>query len=113
MVAFLRGIRTSGPQYIGDVRDVIRWVTAAVVAAGGTGYAVGNTIALANGVILTVATLSGSAVATVTIANPGQVAWDATLPTNPRPQVSTSGSGSGATFNLTWSPAPRGPLGPR
>lgn len=80
-----------------------RHVTAATVAAGGTGYAVGNTINLANGVVLTVATVTSGAVATTTITNSGSFPGaPATLPTNPQAQVSTSGSGTGATFNLTW-----------
>jgi hypothetical protein len=74
-------------------------VNSAVVAAGGTGYAVGNTITLPNGVVLTVATLAVTAVATVTITNPGSVT---TPPVNPVAQSSSSGAGTGATFNLTW-----------
>lgn len=78
-------------------------VTAAVVAAGGSGYAIGNTITLANGVILTVATLSTTAVATVTVSNGGSVAT-ASKPANPVAQVSSNGGGTGATFTLTWNP---------
>lgn len=78
-----------------------RHVSAAVVAAGGSGYAVGNTITLTNGVILTVATLTVSAVATVTITNAGLVAGGSE-PVNPVAQVSTNGAGTGATFTLTW-----------
>jgi hypothetical protein len=79
--------------------------TVATVSAGGTGYAVGNTIILTGGtfstpVTLTVATLSGSAVATVTITNAGVYS---SVPSNPVAQGSTSGGGSGATFNVTWS----------
>jgi hypothetical protein len=77
-------------------------VSVAVVAAGGTAYAVGNTISLGNGVVVTVATLTSTAVATVTVTNPGSIPSTATPPTNPVAQVSTSGSGTGATFNLTW-----------
>lgn len=74
-------------------------VLTAPVNAGGTNYVVGDTIALTNGVVLTVATLSGSAVATVTITVPGSAQ---TLPANPVAQVTTSGTGTGADFNLTW-----------
>ena len=77
-------------------------VSTAIVASGGTGYAVGNTITLGNGVILTVATLTSTAVATVTITNPGSIDIAATPPTNPVAQLSTSGTGTGATFTLTW-----------
>ncbi len=72
--------------------------TAAVVASGGTGYAVNDTITLSNGVVLKVATLSSTAVATVTI----QTAAATSQPTNPVAQASTSGSGTGATFTLTY-----------
>jgi hypothetical protein len=77
-------------------------VSAAAVAAGGSGYAVGNTITLANGVVLTVATLSVSAVATVTVTSGGNIPAGQSPPANPQAQVSTNGAGTGATFNLTW-----------
>lgn len=97
-------------------------VTGATVVAGGSGYAVGDIITLVQPtnsnntslgnvgapVLLQVATVSGSAVATVNVLT--QVAGEATplggsyfIPqTNPQAQGSTSGSGSGATFNLTY-----------
>ena len=77
-------------------------VTAAVVA-GGTGYAVGNTLTVLGGLgqldtELTVSTIGGGGVITgVTISNAGQYTE---IPTNP---VSvTGGAGSAATFNLTF-----------
>jgi hypothetical protein len=76
-------------------------VSAAVKVAGGSGYAVNDTITLANGVVLTVATIATGAVATVTISNAGSVNTSS-IPANPAAQVSTSGAGTGATFNLTW-----------
>lgn len=73
------------------------------VAAGGTGYTVGNTLTVVGGLgqidtELTVSTVSGAgAVTGVTISNAGQYA---TAPSNP---VSvTGGTGSAATFNLTF-----------
>lgn len=96
-------------------------VTAAAVVAGGSNYVVGDTITLQGGsingsapigagVIVRVATLSGSAVATATVVN--QIAGSATSlggsyfakQTTAQPQASTSGSGSGATFTLTFGP---------
>lgn len=75
----------------------------AVVSAGGSGYAVGDDITLTGGVgvpaVLTVATLAGSAVATVTIKQSGSYS---TTPSNPVAQSSTNGSGAGATFTLTY-----------
>lgn len=71
--------------------------------SGGSGYAIGDTITLTGGtftqaVVLTVATLSGSAVATFTTSNAGTYT---VLPSNPVAQGSTSGSGTGANFNIT------------
>jgi phage tail sheath gpL-like len=79
-------------------------VSTAVVASGGSGYAVGNTIDLGNGVTLTVATITAGAVATVTITDGGSISSEATPPANPVMQVSTNGAGIGATFTLTWVP---------
>src|SRR5215813_4341117 len=93
-------------------------VISATVAAGGTGYAVGDIITLASGpttsppigapVQLTVLTLSGSAVSTVSVVN--QISGSATpqggsyfaKQTNPVAQGSTTGVGTGGTFNLTY-----------
>jgi hypothetical protein len=76
---------------------------AAAVVAGGTGYAVGNTLTVVGGLgqidtELTVSTIGGGGVITgVTISNAGQYSE---TPTNP---VSvTGGAGSAATFNLTF-----------
>lgn len=93
-------------------------VTAAVVAAGGANYAVGDLITLASGpttsppigapAVLQVATLAGSAVVTVNVIN--QIGGSASPlggsyfspRTNPVAQGSTTGSGTGATFTLTF-----------
>jgi phage tail sheath protein FI len=79
-------------------------VTAADVVSGigGTGYVVGDTITLANGVVVTVATVSSGAVATLTVAEGGAVDYPDELPDNPVVQESTSGAGTGAQLNLTW-----------
>lgn len=101
-VAALQGANTFNCVRVTDGTDTaastaLQGCTAAVVSAGGTGYAVGDTITLTNGTVLTVATISGSAVATVTVTTPGLY----TATTNPVAQASTSGSGTGATFTLT------------
>lgn len=93
-------------------------VTAAAVSAGGTGYAVGDIITLAETVagdepigapvMLRVATVALGVVLTATVVN--QIAGSATpqggsyfaQQTNPVAQSDTTGSGSGATFNLTY-----------
>ena len=72
------------------------------VAAGGTGYTVGDTLTVVGGLgqidtELTVSTISSGVITGVTISNAGQYA---TAPSNP---VSvTGGTGSAATFNLTF-----------
>lgn len=78
--------------------------TSAVVSAAGSGYAVGDTITETGGTailqpVFTVATLSGSGVATVTVAHPGAYT---TKPTNPVAQGSTSGIGTGCTLTITY-----------
>lgn len=70
------------------------------VSAGGVNYVAGDTITLSNGVVLQVATLAGSAVATATVVTVGTVST--TMPANPVAQVSSSGAGTGATFTVTW-----------
>lgn len=94
-------------------------VTSAVISAAGTGYAIGDEITLAETVAgdapigapakLLVATLGvGSAIATVTVVNqvlgasPTQGGSYFARQTNPVAQSSTTGSGSGATFTLTY-----------
>jgi len=72
------------------------------IQSGGSGYAIGDTITFTGGtfstpVTLTVATLSGSAIATFTSNNGGTYT---VLPTNPI-STTTSGAGTGATFNVT------------
>lgn len=75
-------------------------VNAVAIAAGGTGHVVGNKISLANGVVLTVATVAAGVITAVTLTDGGSLVG--TPPTNPRPQVSSTGPGIGSTFNLTW-----------
>lgn len=75
-------------------------VISATVGAGGTGYVTSDTVTLANGVILTV-TASAGVVTAATVTNPGSLA-SGNVPTNPVPVVSTSGSGTNATFTLVW-----------
>lgn len=75
------------------------------VTAPGSGYVKGDTITLNDGCathgVLTVTTLSGSGVANNT-QTVGAVCAQA--PSNPVAQLSTSGSGTGATFTLTYAP---------
>src|SRR5215831_16219908 len=86
---------------VGTMLVSTKKVSTAVVAAGGTGYVVGNTITLTNGVVLTVATITAGAVATATVTTAGSVPSGA-IPATPVAQVSSNGPGTGASFNLTW-----------
>jgi len=79
---------------------VLGAATISSIAAGGASYAINDTITLANGVILTVTNVAIGAVTAASITNVGSVT---TIPANPNAQVSSSGAGTGATFNLTWS----------
>jgi hypothetical protein len=100
-------VTVSAPTTSGGVQataSVTMFVASATVSGGGTGYTVGDVLSVTGGTLasgtpatLTVATLSGSAVATVTITN---AASYTALPSNP---VSvTGGTGSGATFTIGW-----------
>jgi len=80
----------------------LQLLATSTIAAAGSGYAIGDTITLVGGTssvtaTLTVATLSGSGVATFTVSNAGIYT---VLPTNP---ISTTSSGSGTGFQLTGS----------
>jgi len=77
----------------------------ATLGAGGATYAANDTITLSNGVVIKVLTVTGGVVTTFSVQNGGSITSGNT-PTNPVAQVSTSGSGTGATFNLTWGLGP-------
>lgn len=77
-------------------------VLSATVASSGNGYAVGDLLPLlsASGAVLQVATLSGSAIATVTVLTPGS------LTSGSAPATAYSSNAGGGSmqpqFNLTW-----------
>lgn len=83
--------------------------TAAFVIAGGSGYAVGDTVTFTNAssgvstvsTVLRVTSVSSGAVAAVSVVTAGNYT---TLPTNPVTPTATSGSGVNATFTMTWTP---------
>lgn len=80
--------------------DPVMTALTAAVAAGGAGYAVGDTITVATNTVLLVGGVAAGAITSIAVQAGGLDTG--TLPSNPVPQVSTSGSGTGATFNLTW-----------
>ncbi len=78
-------------------------VTAATVATGGIGYGVGEKLILPNQVVLLVATVDvGGAVLTTTISNAGFLVGTEEPADTPQDVAASSGSGTGATFELTW-----------
>lgn len=89
----------SSNQYLG-VSLFSLTATVALVHSGAAGanYAVNDTITLTNGIILTVATESGGAVETVNVTQPYATFQTAT----DVGQSSTSGSGTGAAFDITF-----------
>lgn len=78
-------------------------VDTVAVNAGGSGYVVGDVLTLVGGTgsvgTIKVATLTGSAVATVTVLSPGEYV---TLPGTPAAVTVTGGHGTSATFNTTF-----------
>lgn len=88
----------------GAVPAVIQPTLAAVsgtVVAGGTGFAVNDTVTLGNGVVIKVLTVNSGAIATFSITNPGKIVSGA-VPSTVGYQTATSGAGTGAKINLTW-----------
>jgi phage tail sheath protein FI len=77
--------------------------SAAVSGGGGIGYGIGEQLVLDNQVLLTVATVgAGGEVLTTTVSNPGFVIGTEEPPTTAQEVLQTSGSGTGALFDLTW-----------
>jgi hypothetical protein len=98
-------VAVSAPTTAGGVQAVVTQASMAVGAVainnGGTGYTVGNTLTVTGGTggncTITVSTVSSGVITGITFAT---TAPYTVLPTNP---VSvTGGSGSSATFNLTY-----------
>ena len=84
--------------------NLASYPSALTIASGGSSYNVNDTITLAGGnvyipMILTVTSVSGGAVTGFSTQQLG--AWNEPLPSNPLTQGSTSGIGSGATFNAS------------
>jgi hypothetical protein len=96
----------SAPTTVGGVQATaapsVMIANAATIAAGGTGYTVGNVVTLSGGTPIVAATftvtaVSGGVVTAVTSTNFGTYS---VLPSNP--VSTTGGTGSGLTLNVTW-----------
>ena len=75
--------------------------TVSLVTAG-TGYVTGDTVYLPDGVAINIdSTIVSGGIGTFHIINTGAL-YSGSVPANPVVQVGSSGVGSGATFNLTW-----------
>lgn len=96
-------VAVNAPQQSNGTQAVVQAtlkVLTATVGAAGTGYVTGDTITLANGVVLTVTATAG-AITALAVTNAGSLGGGA-VPTNPQAVIATSGVGTGATANTTW-----------
>lgn len=100
---------TGAASTIAGSASAVLGLTLAVVAAGGAGYVVGDSVLFTNSVALVVATIGGggSVLTWQPITYPGSSAGSVTgvgtgTPANPLIQVSTSGAGAGVTVTATW-----------
>jgi phage tail sheath protein FI len=78
-------------------------VASAAIAIGGIGYQVGEQLMMPNDVILVVATIgAGGAVLTTTVSSKGFLIGTETPSDIPEAPLQTTGNGTGASFDLTW-----------
>lgn len=97
-------VSTTGPGTGAAFAPHMGGITPTLVS-GGSGYVVGNLITLAGGtrstpVVITVDSVDGGgAILTSHMSTAGNYT---ALPTNPVAQATTSGIGTGATFNMNW-----------
>lgn len=68
-------------------------------AGGGSGYAVGDVVTLSSGTKVSVTIVSGGAITQFLVNTP---ATASAIPVQPETQTSTTGSGTGATFNIAY-----------
>jgi hypothetical protein len=100
-------VAVSAPQLAGGVQAIVQATLKALSAnitgggaAGGTGYITGDTITLANGVVLTVTATAG-VITGLTVTNAGSLGGGA-APVAGNLPIQTSGVGTGAIINLVW-----------
>ena len=111
----------TSPTYVGRMFCLRPWemkLFSAELVAGGTNYAVNDTISLAGTVpaggaapLITVDAVSSGVITAFSITNPESLeirrdgmTGDPSPTNNPVAQASSSGSGTGATFNCVWEP---------
>jgi hypothetical protein len=71
------------------------------ITAGGTGFAVGDTVNFNHGIIMSVTGVSGGVITSWAVSGEGAIT-SGSVPSNPIPQYQTSGAGTGATMTATW-----------
>jgi hypothetical protein len=67
----------------------------------GSGYAVNDQITLSGGIVVKVTGVSGGAITTFSVVS-SPTKTSGPLPATPETQVSTTGGGTGATFDVSW-----------
>ncbi len=75
--------------------------SAPTITAGGSGFAIGDTVNFTVGILMSVTNVSSGAITAWAISSPGSITSGST-PANPIAQYQTSGSGTGATMTATW-----------
>lgn len=71
------------------------------ITAGGSGFVVGDTVGFGHNIVMSVTGVSSGAITSWSVQGPGAIT-SGTVPTNPIPQVATTGAGTGATMTATW-----------
>lgn len=71
------------------------------ITAGGSGFAIGDTISFGHGIVVSVTGVSSGAITSWVVNSPGFISSGST-PSNPIAQGPTSGAGTGATMTATW-----------
>jgi hypothetical protein len=85
----------------GDTTSLTQRASSVAVTAGGTGYTVGDTLTLpanTGPVVLRVTTAAGGIISAVSIVSPGNAVKPGPAPA----QSCTGGTGTAATFTITW-----------
>jgi hypothetical protein len=86
----------------GAIAPSLGIVPGGTLASGGGDYNIGDTITLPNGAVFTVSGVTGlGTVNTIILTNSGNLGAGST-PTNPITQLTTSGHGTGFSFNAVW-----------